>query len=59
MVCVCLCVAQVSGEVLLPHSVSLLAPCLTGAVFPESTQGQYNGPGKVEECNMFVVLEKS
>lgn len=32
---------QVSGEVFLPHSAGLLAPRFTGALLPESTQGQW------------------
>lgn len=30
---------KVSGEVFLPHSAGLLAPCLARALLPESTQG--------------------
>ena len=37
---VCGFVLQVSGEVFLPHAAGLLAPCLAGALLPESTQGQ-------------------
>lgn len=32
---------QVSGEVFLPHSAGLLAPRFTGALLPESAQGQW------------------